>query len=156
MLGIFGFFTIILPLIRSKNLCFLGSLCNFSPLFRSICISCDDCESYDKCSEYTPYTPIENNNSDVCGYCCDKCCHYTATYGCMFMCFFIDIFKCPYSESYLIEKNGDEYVYSVKNDPKYDKIANMLTKHDRKNNIFKPPPMQNPIYVQPSRIEIND
>lgn len=160
ILGLFVFFTFILPLVRSKNLCFLGSLCNFSPLVRGICISCDDCSCYDRCSEYTPYMPQEHHHhADYCSYYCDKCCHYTATYGCMFMCFFIDIFKCPYGDSYITEKNGSVYATTPATtayDSKYNTIANTLKKHDQSKNVFKPPPTHNSVYVQPSRIVIDD
>lgn len=155
--SVLAFIFIVVPVVRVKNLCFIGSLCNlFSPI-KSMCIECDDCRSYDKpCMDDTC-----RNNMDPHADCLTKCinlsCNFILKWSCMITCFIINIFRCPYSESYLIQRDGKAHIDHVKYKTEYNEIGKMLQSHDNKTNVItEQPQMEDIVYVQPTRIQIED
>ena len=167
--GNFALWGIIIPLIRSKNLCCLGSLCNLSPTCRDCCVECG-CDDYctkqkqdnciDECENGTEANPRSSN--DCCTAICFNIIIKIVTFSSIAICFVINIFSCKYESSYYISRYGESYLHNVENDPQYHKSRAILKKHDdMKSNIMRhnalPPPMENIVNQQPNAIiEIND
>lgn len=156
---------IIVPIIRSKNICYIGSLCNICTGCKEYMINCgcDDCcgdNIKNNCIDETyPHGYYRTNNKKSIS--CSVLYHWMVKYFCITICYVINIFSCPYGDSYYKYKLGESYNHNIQNDPKYDTVLTLLQQHDNKKNkniviVDKPPTILNSVDEQPHRININD
>lgn len=135
IVGILFILCVVLPLIRTKNLCYLGTCCNKISYkicrTQGCCTGCDDCctESECECSS----SESSRHQGGTLDLCCACICHCI----CHCICKIINLFSCPYEESYVLYRaNNHERWYNttpkLSNDPEYYMLKEKLNKFDRK------------------------